>query len=274
MSTNPRSTSANFLGLPPLAGLLGRNADRAPKPHARPAMQNGMRRSAGTYPQATPRPSSSVDMNRLLAAVKVAPDLALIEWDGDRTRQALPAIRDDGNGVATNDNDFECLDPKRRKIRDRYITARFPGVARSSVELANAQHVIKSARLLFEDEQPDLAIELLELAIEEAPHESPLWLARLEILFLLRDRDGFVESARAFRQAHPHHDSWSEVERLGRALAPGEALFGAVAGPRDHDHYGPWPHLPNWIQAPWDLTAEIVAADFHRALQRVTPRAA
>ena len=37
---------------------------------------------------------------------------------------------------------------------------------------------------------------------------------------------------------------------------------------RDHDHYGPWPDLPNWIQANWDLTAEVVAVDFHRILKR------
>jgi hypothetical protein len=47
-----------------------------------------------------------------------------------------------------------------------------------------------------------------------------------------------------------------------------------LSGPRDHDHYGPWPHLPNWIQAPWDLTGEVIAADFHRAMARALPRAA
>jgi len=82
-------------------------------------------------------------------------------------------------------------------------------------------------------------------------------------------------TAHAFRGAHPRHEAWAEVERLGRALAPGEPLFGAVSGPRDHEHYGPWPHTPNWIRAPWDLTADVAAADFHRCAMRLAgaPRA-
>jgi hypothetical protein len=56
--------------------------------------------------------------------------------------------------------------------------------------------------------------------------------------------------------------------RLGRAVAPDEPLFTAGAGARPHEHYGPWPNLPNWIQASWDLTAEVLAADFHRAMLR------
>jgi hypothetical protein len=51
-------------------------------------------------------------------------------------------------------------------------------------------------------------------------------------------------------------------------LCPKEQLFGCAMGPREHDHYGPWPDLPNWIQANWDLTAEVVASDFHRILKR------
>jgi hypothetical protein len=135
--------------------------------------------------------------------------------------------------------------------------------------------VIKAARLYFEEERNDEALELLELAIEECPRESALWLARLEILFLLRDAEGYVGTARDFHREHPGaEEAWAEICRLGRALAPGEALFGSRKGPRDHEHYGPWPHTPNWIQAPWDLTPEIIAADFHRAVSQLAPRSA
>ena len=67
---------------------------------------------------------------------------------------------------------------------------------------------------------------------------------------------------------HPASEAWKEVSRLGRALAPSESIFGPASGPREHEHYGPWPDLPNWIQANWDLTAEVVAADFHRILKQ------
>jgi hypothetical protein len=141
-------------------------------------------------------------------------------------------------------------------------------VARSSADLESADRVIKSARLYFEDGQVDTALELLDVAIEQDSRAEALWLAQLEILFLGRNAPRFIECARAFRALHNGSEAWPEVSRLGRALAPKESLFGSAAGPRDHDHYGPWPDLPNWIQANWDLTAEVVASDFHRILKR------
>ena len=248
MSITMRFAPPAFLfGFTPFAGLFGRTpAARRIEPTLPP------RRVAPVAPD------HGVDRARLLAAARTVPQLAMLEWDGDRpTAPAEQAAIDDPHG----------FEPARRRIRDRYIEARFPGIARCSADLANAPAVVKAARLMFEDGQHDLAIELLELAAEEAPQQSAPWLARLEILFLARERDAFVAAARAFRAVHRFSDAWDEVARLGRAIAPGEALFGAVAGPRDHEHYGPWPHLPNWIDAPWDLTAEVTAADFHRALR-------
>jgi hypothetical protein len=248
MSFTLRFAPPTFLfGFAPLAGLLG----RAPAPRRR--IEPTLPARVGTAPD------DGVDRARLLAAARKAPQLDLLEWDGDR----VPAMAEPGEAC----DDPHTFKPARRRIRDRYIEARFPGVARCSADLANAPGVVKAARLMFEDGQHDLALELLELAAEEAPQQSALWLARVEILFLARDRDGFVAAARAFRAVHRFSDAWDEVARLGRAIAPGEALFGAVAGPRDHEHYGPWPHLPNWIDAPWDLTAEVTAAEFHHALR-------
>ena len=273
MSAIPRQRSPFFLGLPPLAALFKGKAARLDADAARRRGQP-VARLAGTWPQsAAAGERVALDTDRLLAAAKVAPDLALIEWDGDGAHSSRKGAHDT-SGVAPR-APF-VLEARQRKIRERYVTARFPGVARSLADLESADRVIKAARLYFEEEEAELAIELLELAAQEAPHESPVWLARLEILFLLRDRDGFVQAAHAFRGAHPRHEAWPEVERLGRALAPGEPLFGAVSGPRDHEHYGPWPHTPNWIRAPWDLTADVAAADFHRCAMRLAgdaPRA-
>ncbi|HUP98688.1 MAG TPA: hypothetical protein VM073_12130 [Usitatibacter sp.] len=220
------------------------------RPH--PFSQAGKRRDM-------PNPAA-LDVGKLLDAAKSTPDLMPLEWDGDDVR-----------APEAGTEDVRKLDVRRRRIRDRYIAARFPGVARKAADLAQAGAVIKAARLHFEEEETHLALELLELAAEEAPEQESLWLARLEILYLLRDREKFVTVARAFHAAHRASPEWPEVERLGRALAPGEPFFGAHIGPRAHEHYGPWPHLPNWIDAPWDLTAEIVAADFHRALRQEAP---
>jgi hypothetical protein len=155
------------------------------------------------------------------------------------------------------------------RIRDRYIAIRFEGIARSSADLADAARVIKSARLEFEEGSPETALELLELAIEQNYREPSLWLAELEIAFLMRDGPHFTETAREFREAHPDSDKWEEINRLGHALMPEEALF-RESERRANAHYGPWPDLPNWIGAPWDLTAEVQAADFHMALTRET----
>ena len=230
--------------------------ERAARPRMDPAFD--AHRIAGTHP--TP---GMPDIARLMAAARKPPQLALIEWDGDgATPVFTPSANEDS--IAPRE-----LDAARRRIRDRYVSARFPGVARSAADLASASRVIKAARLYFEEEDVESALELLQLAAEEAPREAALWLARLEILFLARDADAFIACAREFRAQHGAHEAWGEVIRLGRALAPGEVLFVEAGAPRAHEHYGPWPDLPNWIQAPWDLTGEVLAADFHRAMERI-----
>jgi hypothetical protein len=227
-------------------------------------------RNEPTFAPAAFTPASGdrgVDVDKLLAATRKAPvDLAVIEWDGDSG--IAPAQASPASVESSNDDMPAGHDARSRRIRDRYIGARFPGVARSSADLESPSRVVKAARLYFEDGQTDTALELLDVAIEQDSRAEPLWLAQLEILFLGRNAARFVETARAFRAMHPTSEAWSEVARLGRALVPKEGLFGPSSGPREHDHYGPWPDLPNWIQANWDLTAEVVAADFHRILKQ------
>ena len=268
MSTYLRPSPSLLFGFLPMPGLarrieprIGLSApaagDSCPQPTALPECID-----AGT--------GRKVPVDALLARARLAPSLALIEWDGDR-RRAAPAL---ANGIATadavNEEDPCTYDARRRRIRDRYIGARFPGVARCAADLEVVDRVVKAARLYFEEDEAHSALELLDLAIQETPHASALRLARLEILFLTRAAAEFIAGARSFRAAHPANEAWDEIARLGRAIAPEEPLFGAASAPRDHEHYGPWPHLPNWIDAPWDLTAEVTAADFHRAAQRIT----
>ena len=271
MSMTLRFSATNFLGIPPI--FRRREAEPGIKRNAtQPAARVEPTVRATPAPQVG-KPAGSVDFDKLLAATRKAPvELAPIEWEGD-TR--IKKTVGEGTGTwpvydptATVDNDPRGHDARCRRIRDRYISARFPGVARCAADLESPERVIKSARLYFEDGQVDTALELLDVAIEQDSRAESLWLAQLEILFLGRNAARYVECARAFRALHPASDAWAEVARLGLALAPKESLFGTAHGPRDHDHYGPWPDLPNWIQANWDLTAEVVASDFHRILKR------
>ena len=263
-----RSAASALLGVPPIF----RRAKRIDPPRQRvePAIFK-----PATKPAKEKAPlvfdDRGIDVDKLLAATRPsAPvELSIIEWDGDAsTCVELPQPAVAEGEAAADDNNPAGYDARSRRIRDRYIGARFPGVARSVADLEKPDRVVKCARLYFEDGQSETALELLDVAIEQDSRAEPLWLAQLEILFLTRNGPRFVETARAFRAMHPASEAWNEVARLGRALTPNESLFGPAAGPRTHDHYGPWPDLPNWIQANWDLTAEVVASDFHRILKQ------
>jgi hypothetical protein len=264
MSMTLRAAAATLLGFPPVFRRVKR---LDPAPRVDPVVEPPLLRL-------DPR---GVDMGRLLEATRSsAPELSIIEWDGDA--DTAPAVQERVEEAPAADvEDMPMVgDARCRRIRDRYIGARFGGVARSAADLENPDRVVKAARLYFEDGQPDTALELLDIAIGHDSRAEALWLAQLEILFLVRDAQRYSETARAFRALHSASASWDEVARLGRALAPHDMLFATQAARRDHDHYGPWPDLPNWIQANWDLTAEVLAGDFHRILKQRAkqPRAA
>lgn len=263
MSMTLRAAASAFLGVPPIFRRAKRIDPVIGAPVFKPAPK----------PAAPVADGRGIDVDKLLAAArKSAPvELSIIEWDGDSS--VVPVVLGgpataEGDVAYANDENPAGYDARCRRIRDRYIGARFPGVARSAADLEKPDRVVKSARLYFEDGQTETALELLDVAIEQDSRAEALWLAQLEILFLSRNCVRFVETARAFRAMHPASEAWEEIARLGRALAPREGLFGAASGPRNHDHYGPWPDLPNWIQANWDLTAEVVASDFHRILKQ------
>jgi hypothetical protein len=154
----------------------------------------------------------------------------------------------------------------RARTRDRYVAARFPGILSSAADLDDSDRVVNVARLLFEEDHYDDAQELLQIAIARSGSES-LRLARLELTFLRRDASRYIDLARELRQAHPKTREWSEVARLGRLVAPGEPLFGSGGAERTDSHYGPWPDMPNWIQASWDFTPDALAAELHRDLK-------
>lgn len=256
MSMTLRAAAATLLGFPPAFRRVKR---LDPAPRVEPAIEPPMLKSD----------ERGVDLCRLLEATRnCAPELSIIEWDGDAG--AAPVAHEQvQDAPAAGVEDLPMMgDARCRRIRDRYIGARFGGVARGASDLENPERVVKAARLYFEDGQPETALELLDIAIGHDSRAEPLWLAQLEILFLVRDAQRYSETARAFRALHSGSASWEEVARLGRALAPHDLLFATNAAKRDHDHYGPWPDLPNWIQANWDLTAEVVASDFHRILKQ------
>ena len=197
------------------------------------------------------------------AVSTMPPELFLLEWEP--AKDAEPEVIQAAGQVDQVPQGAQ--DALRGKLRDRYIAVRFPGVVRSSVDLKDVERIIKGVRLSFEEQKFDRADELLELAIGQPGSAKLLRLARLELAFLRRDAARFTDFARDFTNAHPDSAEWLEVARLGRALAPAEStLFGNAQGVRAQDSYGPWPDMPNWLHASWDLTPEILGADFHREM--------
>jgi hypothetical protein len=182
------------------------------------------------------------------------------EWDAPLTVPAAKANTPQSTAHAPEG------DAKQATIRDRYIAARFPGRLRCAADLCEVGGVIEAARLYFEERKVDRALELLDLAVAQSPAAEALQLARIEIAFLVCETQAFCAYARELRRLHPGTQAWLEVARLGRAIAPGDELFGAKQGPRAYENYGPWPHTPNWINASWDLGSEVLASDFHQAM--------
>jgi hypothetical protein len=213
----------------------------------------------GTVPEARPRNARASAAARAIVSQRVArpnaaPVPTALEWTAPNA----------------SDSATPTTEEVQARLRDRYIVARFPGTLKSIEGLREVEQVINVARLYFEESKLDRAHELIDLAVAETPADKSLRLAGLELAFLSGDPVHFTELARAFQGAIANASEWSEVCRLGRALAPLEPLFGAAPGvlAHSHSHYGPWPDTPNWIQASWDLTGEVLAVDFHRALAR------
>lgn len=116
MSTTLRFSPTAFLGMPPLAVLFGKPfaARRADARAAR--LEPSMQKAA---PAPAPAPAArtaakGVDLDRLLNKARVAPKLALLEWDGDRTGE-LPALDFTVPAPASEDA-IQAMEPRRRKI--------------------------------------------------------------------------------------------------------------------------------------------------------------
>lgn len=157
--------------------------------------------------------------------------------------------------------------PEAARIRDRYILARFPGVMSKSEDLADTGAVIKAARLYFEDGLAARGLELLQLASELDATREGVWLARLQMHFLLRDASGFADTAAGMRQPHFASSHWSQVAELGQNLGIPEAFFAGL-GIRSVPalHPGHLPPVPDWLQSERDLTPEVAAAQLHSRL--------
>ncbi len=259
--------------------------------------------ATGALPALTARPDASpaASLSKPLAATMQPgiwsrmPDLDPIPYDGEMqkyvARQPAPAPRSAPSGpvvtpakpaaapaqsgnapaqpaVAPAPGTHALSDATRQRILERYIGARFTGVAARSEDFLDAPRIVKAARLLFEDGQIERAVELLLLATEVNPANEAPWLAMLEILFLGANAAAYARAARRFAITHAGSQSWPQIRQLGRKLGLDDAVISkGMAHHERFPNYGPWGGLPNWIQAPWDLTGDAALAELHARLK-------
>ena len=259
--------------------------------HEGPALPHPARRSSGSQPLRAPIERVAAPRTAALGWASM-PELEPIPYDGVMTKfaarhpdpvpPAAPAAKSAFVRSASQapvpgteaPNSLKTLkttslsDATRQRILERYIGARFTGVASRGEDFLDAPRIVKAARLFFEDHQIERAVELLQLATDVNPGDEAPRLAMLEILFLGTDPAGYARAARRFASGHPQSSAWPQIRQLGLKLGLDDAVITeGLPHVESHPNYGPWSGLPNWIQAPWDLTGDVALAELHARLK-------
>jgi hypothetical protein len=148
-----------------------------------------------------------------------------------------------------------------RRLRDRYVSSRFPQFGEPRESLRHTSNILRWARQLIEDEQPRLAHELLQLAIEEDPNQRSIWLALIELTFLDGNVAVFDELADAFETRFYRDEAIPAIRAMGHDLSPHDSRYADVQGGID---------LPNWSVVEIPNRDEVLQRRFHTALLDVT----
>lgn len=157
-------------------------------------------------------------------------------------------------------------DPAQQRIRDDYVAARFPGVARNSHDLARSRAVIKAAQVYMEDGDSSRAEELLDLAALLQPSSEALLLARLEVALQQRDSEGYRRTAIRFHHAHPRSAHWKYIVAFARTLYLTEPPFTTLSDWEERNY-----QRPNWMGNSWELAPEFNNADLRRRVLGAAP---
>lgn len=116
-------------------------------------------------------------------------------------------------------------DAASRRLRERYIAARFLQFPQPAQALRDTGNVLRWARQLLDDDQPRQAAELLQTALEEDPSQRPLWLFLIDLAFMGNDTGVFVELSESFRRRFPDADVIPAIDSLGKKLLPNDPRY-------------------------------------------------
>ena len=138
--------------------------------------------------------------------------------------QANPP-RNRGTTHALPDETPLPVDAASRRLRERYIAARFLQFPQPAHALRDTANVLRWSRQLLDDDQPRQAAELLHTALEEDPAQRPLWLFLIDLAFTGNDTGVFVELSESFRRHFPGADAIPVIDSLGRKLLPNDPRY-------------------------------------------------
>src|SRR5258708_5909450 len=92
---------------------------------------------------------TSAQIEKLLAAAKARPELVALEWgefEPEGSEREAPGAQAEPRSLKSLvESDPKTYDARRAKIRDRYVSVRFAGVARSAADLQDAARVSSSS---------------------------------------------------------------------------------------------------------------------------------
>ena len=179
--------------------------------------------------------------------------------DGNHTRSTMHSNLNSSNesNQAILDKSQLPTDPAARRLRDRYIDARFLQFPQPAQALKNTANVMRWAQQLLDDEQPRLAAELLQVALEEDGSQRPLWLFLIELAFLGNDPATFGDLSDVFHARFPDADALPIIDSMGHKLLPNDPRFGHAADPEI---------LPDWSTSETAQRDELRQQKLHAAL--------
>jgi len=150
---------------------------------------------------------------------------------------------------------------------DRYLAVRFPGAPHTVDELRDSATVIKAARLYFEDEDLDRAASCSSSRQTPTRRTSRPGSPPRDAI-PQRKAPAFTRLAKRFHEHFPNSGRWSEILRLGLRLARRNRPSSTpIRASRHRRTLRRVPQVQNWIQAPFDLTGDVLAAEFHAKMR-------
>ncbi|MEP7157057.1 MAG: hypothetical protein ABI905_14860 [Betaproteobacteria bacterium] len=155
------------------------------------------------------------------------------------------------------DESVAPADANARRLRERYIAARFLQFPQPAQALKNTANVMRWARQLMDDDQSRQAAELLQLALEEDLTQQSLWLFLIELAWLGNDPGTFIELSENFRARFPRAETLVTIDSMGKKLLPGDPRYAEA----DKEFI-----VPDWSTPESELRDELRQQRLHIAL--------